>query len=133
MSETTTNTPQAASMTGMSTATSAPFAVVLLLVLVIMLPIEINFSLGGLFLTPAKVFLVIMTFVVVPKAMGMRLKIFDWLFLAHVVWSALCFALIWGLGLGASEQSKTRALQRDAARCRLRHSPPTPTLITHAS
>ena len=74
----------------------APVIVVTLLVLVLMLPIEISVYLGGLFLTPAKVFLLVMAFVVIPKAFTVKLHFYDYLFAAHVFWTALCYIMVYG-------------------------------------
>jgi len=74
----------------------APVIVITLLILVLMLPIEISAYVGGLFLTPAKVFLLVMAFVVIPKAFTIKLHLFDYLFAAHVFWTALCYIIVYG-------------------------------------
>lgn len=68
----------------------------LLLVLVILAPVELSFRAGGLFITSSKLFLLIWTFIVIPKAFQLKLAIYDWLFIGHVAWSALAFLLTFG-------------------------------------
>lgn len=89
---------------------SAPFPVLLLLILVIMVPIEFSLQAGGLFITTSKMFLIIWAFIILPKIAEIKLRIYDWLFMAHVFWTAMCLLMVYGLG-GGVERSGTYILE----------------------
>ena len=73
-----------------------PIQILLFLILVIMVPIQFSISPGGLLLTPARVYLIVMAFVILPR-LG-RLQLFDWFFLGHVGWVCMAYLLIYGPG-----------------------------------
>lgn len=77
-------------------STRTPLPIMLMLILVIMVPIEFSMTLGGLFLTPAKVFLLIMAFAILPRVFKMKLQAFDWLIAAHAIWSAVAHLKTYG-------------------------------------
>lgn len=77
-------------------ALKAPFPVLLLLVLVILVPIEFSFRAGGLFITASKLFLIIWAFIILPKIAEIKLRIYDWFFIAHVFWVAMCLMMSHG-------------------------------------
>ena len=72
--------------------------IILLLILVIMVPIEFSFQLGPLFLPPARIFLVITTFMILPHLSTLKLRAFDWFFIGHVAWVCVANILIYGPG-----------------------------------
>ncbi len=86
-----------------------PLPLALLLILVILVPIEFGFKIGPLFFTWSKLYLIGVTFAILPHLGRLKFRSYDWLFTAHVVWSAVAFALIYG---GSSlEQSGTYVLE----------------------
>lgn len=78
----------------------APLAIVLMLIFVLLVPIEFNLRIGPLFITTSKACLIVMTFVILPRLGEIRLKIYDWLMIAHVAWSCIALVRIYGLGSG---------------------------------
>ena len=61
------------------------------LILVIMVPIEFSFYAGPLFLTASRAYLLLIAFVVVPRMFQIKLRIYDWFFIAHVVWTCAAY------------------------------------------
>lgn len=88
----------------------APFPVLLLLILVILVPIELSLQAGGLFITSSKMFLIVWAFILLPKTAQLEMKLYDWFFIAHVLWSAMCFLMVYGIG-GGVERSGTYILE----------------------
>lgn len=74
----------------------APFPVLLLLTLVILVPIELSVQAAGLFITSSKMFLIIWAFILLPKIMEVKFRIYDWFFIAHVFWMAMCMLVVYG-------------------------------------
>lgn len=73
-----------------------PGPILLLLIIVIMIPIEFSFRVGSLMLTPAKVFLLVMTFAILPRLGQLRFHPFDAFVLAHGFWSVMTTMMIYG-------------------------------------
>jgi hypothetical protein len=87
-----------------------PLPLTLLLILVILVPIEFGFYAGPLFFTWSKLYLIVVTFLILPRLGGLKLRLYDWMFIGHVLWSATAFALIYG-GATALERSGTYVLE----------------------
>ncbi|OWJ84025.1 hypothetical protein CDV52_09025 [Haematobacter missouriensis] len=77
-----------------------PLPVLLMLIFVLMVPIEFSVSLGPLFLTPSKLFLVLITFVILPKISDIKLRSYDWLMLIHSGWATISFVRTYGMADG---------------------------------
>lgn len=75
-----------------------PRVVLLMLICVVLAPIELSVRVGPLFLTASKIFLVIITFWILPQLPKLKLHVYDWLMVAHAGWSALAFMIIYGPG-----------------------------------
>lgn len=75
-----------------------PLAILLLLILVIMVPIEFSLQLGPLLLTASRLYLIVLTFMILPHLGEVKFKAFDWLFIAHVVWVCVAYIKIYGPG-----------------------------------
>lgn len=87
-----------------------PLVIILMLILVIMVPIELGFNIGPLFFTWSRFFLVIMTFVILPRLGTLQLRPHDWFFIGHVVWTCVAFVHIYGPGK-AVERAGTYVLE----------------------
>ena len=87
-----------------------PLAILLLLIIVIMVPIELSLRAGPLFLPASRIYLICLTFVVLPRLGELKLQLFDWLFIGHVIWSCVAFMVVYGPG-GAIEMSGSYALE----------------------
>lgn len=85
-------------------------AILLLLILVVMVPIEFSLKLGSLSLTASRLYLVFLTFMILPYLGDLKLRIFDWFFIAHVAWVCIAYAKIYGPG-GAIEMSGSYFLE----------------------
>jgi hypothetical protein len=79
-------------------ASKSPRVIILLLILVIMVPIEFSLQIGPLFLPPARIFLIILTFMILPHVANLKLRAFDWMFIGHVAWVCVANVLIYGVG-----------------------------------
>lgn len=75
-----------------------PILILLFLIIVIMVPIEFHVQAGSLMLTPARIFLLVLAFAVLPKLFTLKLRLFDWFFIAHVGWTCVAYMLIYPLG-----------------------------------
>lgn len=87
-----------------------PRPLVLLLILVILVPIEFGFNVGSLFFTWSKLYLVFTTFAILPHLGKLKFRSYDWVFLVHVLWTVVAFALVYGVG-GSLERSGTYVLE----------------------
>lgn len=87
-----------------------PVAILLFLILAIMVPIEFSFYLGPLFMTASRTYLIILTFLILPHLGKLKLRAFDWFFIAHVAWTCLAYLLIYPLGQ-AIEMAGSYALE----------------------
>jgi hypothetical protein len=87
--------PNAAGRSYPIEAPKPPLALLLLLILVIMVPIEFSLELGPLFLTASRAYLIVLSLMILPHLGGLRLRIFDWLFVGHVVWTCVAYATIY--------------------------------------
>ena len=88
----------------------APLAILLLLILVVMVPIEFSLKLGSLSLTASRLYLVFLTFMILPYLGEVKLRAFDWFFIGHVAWTCVAYAKIYGVG-GAVEMSGSYFLE----------------------
>ena len=84
----------------LTSRTRAPLAIRLLLVLAILVPVELGFYVGTLFFTWSKVFLIFLALPVALRLPSIKLYLYDWMFAAHVFWSATAFCLTLGFGAG---------------------------------
>lgn len=75
-----------------------PVAILLFLILAIMVPIEFSFYLGPLFMTASRTYLIILTFLILPRLGELKLRLFDWFFIGHVAWTCVAFLLIYPVG-----------------------------------
>lgn len=73
-----------------------PFVVLMLLICVILVPIEISISLGPLFLTASKLFLICATFIILPRLSKLEFKWYDGLITLHVFWTIVAYMLVYG-------------------------------------
>lgn len=87
-----------------------PLPLLLLLILVILVPIEFGFKIGSLFFTWSRFYLVVVTILILPHLGGLKFRSYDWLFLAHVLWSVTAFATVYGVG-PSLERSGTYVLE----------------------
>jgi hypothetical protein len=87
-----------------------PLAIFLLLILVVMVPIEFSLKLGSLSLTASRLYLVFLTFMILPYLGELKLRAFDWFFIGHVAWTCVAYAKIYGVG-GAVEMSGSYFLE----------------------
>ncbi|WP_276946486.1 O-antigen ligase family protein [Haematobacter massiliensis] len=78
----------------------APWPIVVMLICVIMVPIEFSFRAAGLFLTTSKLCMIVMTFVILPKLPSLKMQSYDWLIVAHALWTATALILLYGTGSG---------------------------------
>lgn len=104
------SSPQAAGRSYPQEDPKPPLAIFLLLILVVMVPIEFSLKLGSLSLTASRLYLVILTFMVLPYLGTLKLRAFDWFFIAHVAWVCVAYAKIYGIG-GAVEMSGSYFLE----------------------
>lgn len=110
MSDSAASSPPVAGRSYPPEAPKPPLVILLLLILVIMVPIEFSLQIGPLFLPPARIFLIVLTFMILPHLGTLKLRLFDWFFLAHVMWACVAFVLIYGPG-GAVEMSGSYVLE----------------------
>lgn len=90
---------QSVSRSGLEeTGNGVPLPILLFLILVILVPIEFSFNLGSLSLTASRAFLVVMAFMVIPKMFQMKLRLFDWFFIGHVLWTCVAYLMIYPPG-----------------------------------
>lgn len=87
-----------------------PIAILLFLILAIMVPIEFSFYAGPLFMTASRVYLIILTFLILPHLGQLKLKAFDWFFIAHVAWTCTAYLIIYPPGQ-AVEMAGSYALE----------------------
>lgn len=80
------------------------------MILVIMVPIEFSLQLGSLFLPAARIYLIILTFMILPYLGSMKLRLFDWFFIGHVAWTCVAYIVIYGAG-GAVERAGSYVLE----------------------
>lgn len=76
----------------------APVLILLFLILVIMVPIEFSIDAGPLFLTASRAYLLVLAFIVVPRMFKLKLQIYDWFFIGHVLWTCAAYMLIYPPG-----------------------------------
>lgn len=89
--------PLSAGRLGLDDGTNKPPVLIfLLLILVIMVPVEFYADLGGLRLTPARVFLIVLTLMILPQLGKIRFRWFDWFFIGHVVWTITAYMRNYG-------------------------------------
>lgn len=104
--------------------TRPPIAILLFLILAIMVPIEFSVYAGPLFLTASRVYLLILALLILPHLGKLKLRAFDWFFIAHVLWTCTAYLIIYPPGQ-AVEMAGSYALEflvtYLAARIYLRH------------
>lgn len=110
MSDSAASSPPAAGRSYPPEAPKPPLVILLLLILVIMVPIEFSLQLGPLFLPAARIYLIILTFMILPHLGSLKLRLFDWFFIAHVAWTCGAYILIYGPG-GSVERAGSYALE----------------------
>jgi len=89
----------------------APTHVAIFLMLTVLVPVEFGFFVGPLFFTWSKLFLFVFTPVAfVLAASRLKLYAFDWVIIAHVVWSVFAFLVMFGPGEGL-EMAGTFAIE----------------------
>ncbi len=75
--------------------------ITILLVLTVLVPVEFGFSLGSLFFTWAKAYLLVASVAVLPLAFTrLQLKLYDWFLIAHALWTFVAYLVDMGVGRG---------------------------------
>lgn len=110
MSDSSDSSPVASSRTLPPEPAKPPTAILLFLILVIMVPIEFSFRLGTLFMPVSRIYLIILTFMILPKLGSLKLQIFDWFFIGHVMWACAAYVKVYGVG-GSIEMSGSYILE----------------------
>lgn len=110
MTDSAASSPQAAGRSSPVEAPKPPLAIFLLLILVVMVPIELSFKLGSLSLTASRLYLIFLTLMILPHLSTLKLRAFDWFFIAHVAWTCAAYVKIYGL-TGAIEMSGSYSLE----------------------
>lgn len=87
-----------------------PVPILLFLILAILVPIEFSLYVGPLFMTASRAYLLVLTFMLLPHLGQLKLRLFDWFFIGHVIWAVVAFAVIYGPG-GSIEMSGSYVLE----------------------